>query len=238
MCIGAINFNLHYFAFHQRRLSVFFRNAEWRGFVVFCVLSCAIVYIALLLYGSRNYPAVNLLDVCFDTLSILTTTGFISKDISLWPGFVPLFIMFTCVIGGCTGSTGGGLKVMRALLLQKQGLREIKRLIHPREISVIHLGKTLLSNRVVEAIWGFFVIYCVIFTLLLLLLLAANEDFFTAYTALIGCFTNAGRGLGGVSASFSPLSPFSLWVLSAAMLLGRLEIFTFLVLFSPAFWRR
>ena len=122
--------------------------------------------------------------------------------------------------------------------MRKQGAREIQRLIHPHEVSVIRLGKTLLSNRIIEAIWGFFVAYCMVFVVLLLLLLAANEDFLTAYSALIGCLSNSGRALGEVSVTFAPLSDFSLWVLGGAMLLGRLEIFTLLVLLSPAFWRK
>lgn len=238
MFVGAINFSLHYIALNQKQLSVYFRNTEWRSYVKFVVLSCAIVYFAIQIYGSRYHPHLSVLDVCFETVSILTTTGFMSKNIALWPGFVPLFILFCGVIGGCSGSTSGGIKTMRAILLQKQGIREIHRLIHPRGLYMIHFGKTPLSNRVIEAIWGYFVTYCVIFTLLLLLLLAANEDFYTVYTALIATFSNSGRGLGGVAYQFTGLSNYSLSVLTAAMILGRLEIFTILVLLSPAFWRK
>lgn len=238
MFVGAINFSLHYLAINKRQLSVYFQNTEWQGYVKFVAASCIIVYLAILIYGSRYHPHLSLLDVCFETISILTTTGYMSKNISLWPGFVPLFILFCGVIGGCSGSTSGGIKTMRAMLLQKQGKREIKRLIHPRAIYMIHFGKTPLSSRVIEAIWGYFVTYCVIFTILLLLLLAANEDFFTVYTALIATFSNGGRALGEVTYQFSSLSSYSLWVLSAAMILGRLEIFTILVLLSPAFWRK
>lgn len=238
MCIGAMNFNLHFIAFHRRSIQAYFQNAEWRGFMVYVFICCFIPYIALYFYNGFTHSNITLLDVAFDTVSVLTTTGYMYSDIGHWPGFIPMFIMFTCVIGACTGSTGGGIKIIRALLLKAQGLREIKRLIHPRIVTSIHLDKTVLSPRTIDSIWSFFVVYCAVFTVLLMLLLAANEDFYTAYTALIGSINNAGRGLGGATFTFANFSDFSLWVLSAAMLLGRLEIFTFLVLFFPGFWRR
>ena len=137
----------------------------------------------------------------------------------------------------CGGSTGGGIKVIRVLLLFKQGMREIKRLIHPKAIFTIKIGDKPISERIIEAVWGFLAVYVVIFTILLLALMATEIDFTTAFSALSACINNLGPGLGEVSQNYYTLSNIAKWILCFAMLLGRLEIFTLLVLFSPSFWR-
>jgi trk system potassium uptake protein TrkH len=149
-----------------------------------------------------------------------------------------MMLLFLGVVGGCSGSTSGGLKAVRVLLLQKQGTREIRRLIHPHGQYVVKLGANPIGTRVIEAIWGFFAIYFVVFIILLLMLLAVEEDFYSIVTALMATLSNSGRGLGQVASDFSSLSDYAKWILSFAMVAGRLEIFTILVLLSPTFWRR
>jgi len=173
----------------------------------------------------------------FQAVSIGTTAGFTTTDYQSWPSFLPVLLLFSSFIGGCAGSTGGGIKVIRILMLFKQGSRELKRLIHPSGIFPIKIGRKPLPDRVIDAVWGFFAAYVVVFTIMLLLLMASGLDQITAFSAVAACLNNLGPGLGDVSAHYGDINDFSKWVLCMAMLLGRLEIFTLLVLFTPAFWR-
>lgn len=134
--------------------------------------------------------------------------------------------------------TGGGIKIIRVLLLFKQGFREIKRLVHPTGVFLIKLGKTSVSDRVVQAVWGFFATYVMLFLILMILLMANGIDQITAFSAVAACLNNLGPGLGDVAVNYSGLNDFTKYILSFAMLLGRLEIFTLLVLFTPYFWRK
>lgn len=150
---------------------------------------------------------------------------------------LPLLLIFASFIGGCAGSTGGGMKVVRVLLLYLQGLRELNKLVHPKAVLSIKLGKKRLPDHVVSAVWGFFSAYAAVFVICMLLLLATGMDDITAFTAVAACLNNLGPGLGEVASNFAGIGDFSKWVLIIAMLFGRLEIFTLLVLFTPAFWR-
>ncbi|MGD9592801.1 MAG: TrkH family potassium uptake protein [Candidatus Berkiella sp.] len=237
MFLGAVSFNLHFLLFKRKKLSVYFNDPELRFFVRLLLSSSVIILIGLIVYDERSNSSVLAMDVFFEIVSLFTTTGFTATS-AVFPGFIPMMILFLGLIGGCTGSTAGGIKVVRVLLLQKQGAREIRRLVHPHGQYVVKLGEKPIGNRVIEAIWGFFAIYSVTFIILLLLLLSVESDFYTSFSALMATFSNSGRGLGQVSSTFASLTDTSKWILSAAMLLGRLEIFTVLVLFSPAFWRR
>jgi trk system potassium uptake protein TrkH len=145
--------------------------------------------------------------------------------------------LFVSFIGGCSGSTGGGIKVVRFLLLLKQGLRELKRLVHPRAQLNVKIGHMHLDERIIEAVWGFFAAYVAVFSIMLLLLMMTGLDQVTAFSAVAACLNNLGPGLGEVGKNYAGLSDFAKWVLCAGMLLGRLEIFTLLVLFTPDFWR-
>ena len=140
-------------------------------------------------------------------------------------------------MGGCAGSTGGGIKMIRVLLIIKQGVREIHRLIHPNAIVPIKLGQKTVSPRVIDAVWGFFAIYVIAYLILTILLAATGLDFLSAFSAVGACINNLGPGLGSVAANYADTSSIAKYLLCFAMLLGRLEVFTLLVLFTPAFWR-
>jgi trk system potassium uptake protein TrkH len=174
----------------------------------------------------------------FQVASIMTSTGLLTTDISVWPTLLPVLLMFVSFVGGCAGSTGGGLKVIRFLLLMKQGWREVSLLSHPRAHSHIKINGEPVPESVTRAIWGFFSMYVAVFAIFMLGLMAAGHDQVTAFSAVAAALNNMGVGLGTVSSSFSVLDDFSKWWLSLAMLMGRLELFTVLVLFSPAFWRK
>lgn len=238
MIMGAINFNLHFMAFKRIELKPYAKDSELGLFLKILVTVVIFLWAMLVFFAPNETTPHLIIEVLFQTTSFITTSGFLTTDLTLWPLFIPMLLLFIGMIGGCAGSTTGGVKTIRVLLLQKQAAREIRRLVHPHGQYVVKLGDKPLSGRVIEAIWGFFAIYFVIFLFLLLLLLTFESDFFTAYTALITTLSNIGPGLGGVATHFSNLSDGAKWVLSAAMLIGRLEIFTLLVLLSPTFWRR
>ena len=151
---------------------------------------------------------------------------------------MPVFILFTSLVVSCAGSTGGGIKAIRFLLLIKQGGREIKRLIHPAAQIPVKIGHKAVPDRVIEAVWGFFALWVATFIIMSMLLMATGLDAVSAFSGVLTCMTNAGPGLGSVTMNFMEVSDFGKWVLTFAMLLGRLEIFTLLVLLSPAFWRK
>jgi trk system potassium uptake protein TrkH len=173
----------------------------------------------------------------FEVVSIATTAGFGTADFSVWPVFLPVLLFMMAFIGGCAGSTGGGMKAIRILLVFKQGVREIHRLIHPNAIIPVKLGKAPVSDRILESVWGFFALYVVTFMVMMLALMATGLDQVTAFSAVGSCLNNLGPGLGEVSAHYGNISDTAKWILALTMLLGRLEIFTLLVLLSPSFWR-
>jgi trk system potassium uptake protein TrkH len=174
----------------------------------------------------------------FQAVSIGTTTGFTTTEYFAWPGFLPVMLLFVSFIGGCAGSTGGGMKVIRFLLLVKQGHRETIRLIHPNAQIPVKVGNKPMPDRVVNAIWGFFAAYVGSFVVIMLFLMATGLDQITAFSAVAACMNNLGPGLGGVGSNYVDINDPAKWVLSFAMMLGRLEVFTLLILFTRAFWRR
>jgi trk system potassium uptake protein TrkH len=238
MLLSGVNFSLHFMVWRSKNVITYFRDAEFKAYLTI-LASIAWITIAYL-YFSGTFPKFS--DAAhhglFQTVSIGTTTGFTTAAYFHWPGFLPVMLLFSSFIGGCAGSTGGGMKVIRFLLLFKQGLREIKRLVHPNAQIPVKIGNKLLSEKIVEAVWGFFAIYIGCFVVMMLILLATGLDQVTAFSAVAACLNNLGPGLGEVGFHYGEISTTAKWVLSAAMLLGRLEIFTLLVLLSPAFWRR
>jgi len=237
LLIAGVNFALHFAVLHSRSLKNYFYDPEFKVFLSIQLVITLICFTVLLSTGtfSDGFEAFN--HALFQSVSISTTAGFATTSFSEWPTLLPILLIFSSFIGGCAGSTGGGMKVVRVLLLYLQGLRELNKLVHPRAIFSIKLGNKALPNRVVEAIWGFFSAYAAVFVVCMLLLLAAGMDDISAFTAVAACLNNLGPGLGEVAANFSNINDFSKWVLIVAMLFGRLEIFTLLVLFTPAFWR-
>ncbi len=238
MLISGINFALHFNALRARSLRPYTEDTEFNYYLF--ILGIASVICVVYLYFSGTFD--NWTDAIhhgvFQTISIGTTTGFTTAEYYNWPGFLPVMLLFISFIGGCAGSTGGGMKVIRFILLFKQGMREIFKLVHPNAEVAIKIGRKVMSNKVTSAIWGFFALYVASFSFMMLMLMAAGMDQVTAFSALAACLNNLGPGLGDVGANYAHINDISKWILSFAMLLGRLEIFTLLVLFTPAFWRK
>lgn len=235
MIVAGVNFGLHFVAFRRRSIVPYVRDAEV-GFYLAVLTGVGVVVCSLLLAEDMSQP---LRKGIFHTVSIATTTGFTTENFSLWPSVTPFLLLFAAFAGGCGGSTAGGVKMMRVLLIYKQGLREVKRLIHPAGVFPVKLNRRVVPDRVIEAVWGFFAAYVILFlTLVCVVLSVAPVDFTTAFSAVAACLNNLGPGLGEVAAHYAELNSAAKWILIFTMLLGRLEIFTLLVLMTPAFWRR
>ncbi|WP_428771868.1 TrkH family potassium uptake protein [Vibrio sp.] len=239
LLISACNFSLHFAAFasggvHPR---YYWRDPEFRAFLFIQ----AVLFVAcfLVLLSNHSYSSIyEAFDqALFQTVSISTTAGFTTTGFSEWPLFLPVLLLFSSFIGGCAGSTGGGLKVIRILLLTLQGGREMKRLIHPRAVYTIKLGSTALPQRVVDAVWGFFSAYALVFVVCMLALIATGMEELSAFSAVAATLNNLGPGLGEVALHFGDINDKAKWVLVVSMLFGRLEIFTLLILLTPTFWR-
>jgi len=238
MVAGAVNFSLHFLAWRRRSLRLYFADGEFRFFLA--VLLAATALVLLVLVGAAYYssPANGFRYAVFQVVSFATTSGFTTAAHADWPTFLPLLLLFLGMIGACASSTSGGIKLVRVMLLFKQGSREIMRLIHPQAQILVKLGSKEVSDRVIDSVWGFFATYVAVFAIMLLLLMALGLDQVTAFSALGACMGNLGPGLGRVAINYADIQPAAKWILSIAMVMGRLEIFTLLVLFTPAFWRR
>lgn len=236
MILSVANFGLHFVAWRNRSIKQYLLDPEYRFFIV--IMLVFVVMTTATLMVTRVYaPGEALRYGIFESVSLLTTTGYGTADFASWPLYLPFFLILASFIGGCAGSTAGGIKAIRTMLLLKQGLREIKRLIHPAGVFPIKVGKRAVGDRVIEAVWGFFSMYILIYGLILFALLATGMDFVTSWSAVAAALNNLGPGLGDVASHYANIPDMAKWVLCIAMLLGRLEIFTLLVLFSPHFWR-
>jgi trk system potassium uptake protein len=264
MLLGATGFALHFFAMRhlvpdvhvrmqgrlprfdwpRRRKVSFFgflraygKDTEFRTFLVIQLGLIAIIagYLAVL---GHHTPSESLTKAVFQAVSIGTTSGFTSIDFSAWPGALPVLLILASFIGGCAGSTAGGMKVLRWLLIFKQGWRELGRLLHPNAVMTIKLGERGVPSRITEAIWGFFSVYVVVFCILMSVMMFIGLDQVTAFSAVAATLNNLGPVLGDVSSTFGTVPDLAKWVGVLAMILGRLEIFTLLVLLTPEFWRR
>lgn len=237
MIVSGVNFALHFFAWRVKSIGHYFVDPECRFYATWIVIG-SVITIGYLIFTNTYTPYDSIIHGGFEFVSIMTTTGFGTADFSSWPTFLPFMLFLFAFMGGCAGSTGGGMKVIRVLLICKQGIREIHRLIHPNAVIPIKVGKKSVSDRVVEAVWGFFAVYVISFMVMFLLLLASGLDFTTSFSAVGAAINNLGPGLGDVAAHYGDINNFAKWVLCFAMLLGRLEVFTLLVLLTPMFWRR
>lgn len=237
MIFAGINFALHFTAWKSRIFTHYLGDAESR-FYISCLLAGTVITVTFLISTDTYSIPSSILHGAFQVVSLVTTTGFATENFSTWPLFLPIMLFIGAFMGGCANSTAGGMKVIRVLLVCKQGIREIQRLIHPKAVIPIKINNKVVSDRIIDAVWGFFAVYVFVFVLMLMALLATGLDFLTAFTAVGACINNLGPGLGDVAAHYGDINVTAKWVLCFAMLLGRLEIFTLLVLFTPMFWRR
>ena len=238
MFAAGINFSLHFFAWRYVSIRHYSQDPEFRAYTVVLMVLSALVVGGLIHHQSYDTAGAAIVNGVFQAVSIATTTGFTTANYASWPAALPVMLIIASFIGGSAGSTAGGIKVIRWLLIYKQGVREIVRLVHPSAEIPVKLGNKAVQYRVVDAVWGFFSIYVVVFAMMLLAMMATGLDQVTAFSAVAATLNNLGPGLGDVASGFMSLSNTAKWIAIAGMLLGRLEIFTLLVLITPTFWRR
>lgn len=237
LLISGCNYGLHFSLLSGRSLRVYTRDPEFRMFIGVQFALVVICMIVLMFHNTYDNFWKTLDQTFFQVVSMATTAGFTSDSFAHWPLFLPILLLCSAFIGGCAGSTGGGLKVIRILLLFKQGNRELKRLVHPNAVYTIKLGNRALNERILEAVWGFFSAYALVFLISMLAIIATGVDDFSAFAAVVATLNNLGPGLGVVADNFASMNDVAKWVLIITMLFGRLEVFTLLVLFTPTFWR-
>jgi trk system potassium uptake protein TrkH len=237
LLISGCNYGLHFAVLSGRNLKVYWRDPEFRMFIGVQFTLVVICTVILWIHNTYGSPLETLNQAFFQVVSMATTAGYTTDSISKWPLFLPLLLLCSAFIGGCAGSTGGGLKVIRILLLYLQGSRELKRLVHPNAVYTIKLGNRALPERIIEAVWGFFSAYALVFIVSMLAIVATGVDNFSAFAAVTATLNNLGPGLGVVADNFASMNSVAKWILIVTMLFGRLEVFTLLVLFTPTFWR-
>ena len=237
MLISGINFGLHFLVWNRRNPLLYAQDIEVRMYLLALGGVAFVVCLILLLHPGADASPIR--HGIFQAVSITTTTGFTTREFSAWPSAAPVLLLFAAFAGGCAGSTAGGIKMIRVLLIFRQYIREIRRLIHPNGVFPLKLGKRKVPERVADAVWSFFSAYVIIFLTMVCLVMALSDiDFETAFSAVAACLNNLGPGLGEVALNYQALPDSVTWLLMFAMLLGRLEIFTLIVLFTPTFWRR
>lgn len=240
MLISGMNFATHFLAFRDRRLSAYKKDVESLFFLQLVAVS--VVAITLFLWHVGTYPNFGqaLRDVAFNVVSVAATSGLSTVDFSRWPLLAPLWMLFLSSVAVSSGSTGGGIKMIRTRILYKQGQREMVKLLHPAVVDPLKVGEQVIPNNVVFSVLGFIFFYFFSVLVLTFVLLGSNLDFMTSFTAIMACINNAGPGLGvvGPATTYGVLTDFQTWVCSLAMLLGRLEIFSLIIIFTPAFWRK
>jgi len=240
MCIAALNFATHFLVWRRRSLRCYIRDPQTGWF--FGILFAAILLIAFYLDMRGTYPDFRTAFryALFNTVSLATTAGFSNTDYNQWPVFAPVFMLLLCCFLSCSGSTGGGIKLIRLLLLLKQAKREMLRIVHPKTVNLIRLGGEVVENRVIFSVLAFMMVYGATVIVCTMVLLFSGLDVVTAFSATIACINNTGPGLNrvGPAATYGGLTDFQTFTCVVAMLLGRLELFSLLVLFTPGFWRR
>lgn len=238
MLLGGISFSIHYFVWHTKNPLHYPADTQTRTFISIAALLTLVIAISLYNYGYTDDPNHALRLAAFEVTSVITSTGYGIDDFNLWPAGMPVLLIFISFLGGCAGSTAGGMKIIRILILFRESMRQISILVHPKIVSPIKIGSRVVQPEIISAVRGFISAYVLVFIGLMLILLADGVDMITAYGAIASCMNNLGPGLGEVATTFASLSDLSTWVCTFAMLLGRLEIFTLLVIFTPMFWSK
>ena len=238
MLLSAASFAVHYVAIFGGKPLKYFYDSEFRFFLSVVAIIIILSITIHILNDSYADILFNIRSSIFHTVSIVTTSGFTTENYSLWPGFLPYLLLVGAFMGACSQSVGGGIKTWRVLIMVNQAYKEILNIIHPNAVLSSKIGNKVVDSKIAEKVWGFFSIYVFIFMFLLMAMLGTGLDFESSFSAIGACLNNLGPGLGEVANNYKNVSEGGKIILCIAMILGRLEIFTLLVLFTPAFWRR
>src|SRR5487761_2178457 len=240
MLLAGMNFGTHFLAWRRWSFGPYVRDPE--AWLYLLVVLGSVLGVAYYLLANQTYPDfwTALRYSAFNVVSIAPTTGFSNTNFNLWPIFAPIWMLFLCSFATCSGSTGGGIKMIRAELMARQAVRELTRIIHPRAVVPVKLGGVRVENNIIFAVLAFILVYIGAVIAMTMLLAASGLDIITAFSAVVACINNTGPGLNqvGPATTYAGLNDFQIWICTAAMLLGRLELFTLLVVFTPGFWRK
>jgi len=240
MLAAGVNFGTHFVAMRRLTFRPYRFDQEARAFIVLTLASVVMIASYLHVHGVYDDASASLRNAAFNVVSVATTTGYSNADYSVWPLFAPLWMLMLCTFSTCSGSAGGGIKMMRALLMLQQAMRELARIVHPRAMIPIKLGGQVVENQIIFAILAYMLVYGVTLTLITMLLVGTGMDLLSAFSASAACLNNLGPGLGqvGPATTYALLTDFQTWICTLAMLLGRLELLTVFVLVTPTFWRK
>lgn len=240
MALAGISFARYFIVWRARSLMSLLRDAEVRSYMLVLLGSIAGLAAVLTANGTYADTVGALRAAAFHVVSVATTTGYASADYALWPAFAPVWLMFLGTFVSCAGSTGGGIKMVRMVVLVKQARREMVRAIHPRVVNPVTMGRATISTQVISNVMAFMLIYGATTLGLTMLMLLSGLDIVTAFSAVVATVNNIGPGLGqvGPSANFGVLTDFQTWIGTIGMLMGRLELLAVIVLFAPEFWRK
>ena len=238
MFLAGINFSLHFVAWNNRSLMDYIKDSEFKTYSMVLICSSIIVITVLSMNGQYESSNETVRHSLFQTISIATTTGFTSQNYSSWPAAIPFFLIMMSFIGACVGSTGGGIKVVRILVMFRLGMKEIHKFIRPNAQVSVKLNKSSINEKALVSVLGFFSLYAISFFLILMLLMFAGLDQVTAYSATAATMNNLGPGLGDVAQNYGSVGEAAKWILSFSMLIGRLEVLTIIAIFHRAFWRQ
>ena len=239
MLMAGINFATHFTSWREGSARPYLRDSEAHWYLLLVLGSCLLVGLGVWWHGDVQSLPLALRQASFNVISVASTTGLVTTDYALWPVYAPLWMLLLSCLSVSAGSTGGGIKMIRTMILFKQSMREMRQLLHPSSVQALKIGRDTVQERVVMSVLGFIHLYTISIITLTFLLLISGLDFLSSFTAVIATINNAGPGLGAVgpSGTYAPLTDFQTWVCTASMLLGRLEIFVLIVPFTPAFWR-
>lgn len=238
--IAALNFATHFLAWHGRSFRTYAHDLEARNVVAILAASCLVTGVYLYATGTYESLLDSLRHATFNLVTIATDCGYATKDFAMWPVFVPMWMLFLSCLTCSSGSTGGGIKMIRTLVVNRQAMLQMKQIVHPHAVMPLRIGTRVMPDSLPAAVLGFIFLYFACVVMLTFALLLSGLDFISAFSAIIACINNMGPGLGevGPATNYASLTDFQSWICVFAMIIGRLEIFPILVLFAPAFWRR
>lgn len=234
MFLSALNFILHFMSFRHKDLRVYLKDSEFKSYVFIIFL---FIFISFMFLNLGDSNEINFRHLIFQIISFTTTSGFTSTSFNSWPSFIIVMLITMSFIGACTGSTGGGIKVIRVAILFKLLKKEMLRILHPTAEVTVKINQQTISDEFSNTIYNFFIFYVISYIILSLILMFSGLDITTSLTAVASCINNLGPASGIVAENYAPLSTFAKYILSFAMILGRLEIYTLLIIFTPYFWK-
>jgi trk system potassium uptake protein len=238
MFLGGASFALHFTVIRRRELDAYWRDTEFKAYFLLCAV--VTLFATVYLWSMAEFPTLfeSFRHAAFHVVSMQTTTGLLTEGFAHWPGAMPALLILLSFVGGCAGSTTGGMKVIRWLLVFRQGVTELKQLVHPSAEIPVKLAGRAVPQRVIVGVGGYFAMYLIVFAVLMLLLMMFGLDQVTAWSAVAASLNNVGPGLADVTMTFTTVNDSAKWVCAIAMLVGRLEIFALILLLTPAFWQR